>query len=94
MNHSRDKIFIDGAWVPAAHCFAIDPACATAPGPLYRFPFMPLAFVTLGANLLGGMVMMAYLHHAMRAETPLAVAIDSLPCAVTVACCRITRTEC
>jgi hypothetical protein len=25
----------------------------------------------LGANLLGGIVMMAYLHHAMRAETPL-----------------------
>lgn len=44
---------IDGARVPADHGFAIDPACATAPGPLYRFPFMPLAFVTLGANLLG-----------------------------------------
>ena len=27
----------------------------------------------LGANLLGGVVMMAYLHHAMRAETPLAL---------------------
>lgn len=29
----------------------------------------------LGANLLGGMVMMAYLHHAMRAETPLALGV-------------------
>lgn len=44
---------IDGAWVPADHAFTIDPACATAQGPLYRFPFMPLAYVTLGANLLG-----------------------------------------
>ncbi|AXA90019.1 acyl-CoA dehydrogenase [Massilia sp. YMA4] len=44
---------IDGAWVPADHAFTIEPACATAPGPLYRFPFMPLAYVTLAANLLG-----------------------------------------
>ncbi|MFB9288912.1 acyl-CoA dehydrogenase [Pseudoduganella plicata] len=44
---------IDDAWVPADHGFAIAPEAATAPGPLYRFPFMPLAFVTLGANLLG-----------------------------------------
>ena len=44
---------IDNAWVPADHGFTIAPEAATAPGPLYRFPFMPLAFVTLGANLLG-----------------------------------------
>lgn len=44
---------IDGAWVPASHGFAIDPAFATAPGPLYRFPFMLLAWVTLAANLSG-----------------------------------------
>lgn len=44
---------IDGAWVPASHAFTIDPACATAPGPLYRFPFMLLAWVTLAANLSG-----------------------------------------
>jgi indole-3-acetate monooxygenase len=44
---------IDDAWVPADHGFTIAPDAATAPGPLYRFPFMPLAFVTLGANLLG-----------------------------------------
>jgi hypothetical protein len=29
----------------------------------------------LAANLLGGMVMMAYLHHAMRAETPLGLGV-------------------
>lgn len=33
--------------------FDIDPARATAPGPLYRFPFRAFAFVTLVANLLG-----------------------------------------
>lgn len=44
---------IDGAWVPASYGFAIDPACATAPGTLYRFPFMLLAWVTLSANLSG-----------------------------------------
>lgn len=44
---------IDGAWVPASHGFTIDPACATAPGALYRFPFMLLAWVTLSANLSG-----------------------------------------
>lgn len=44
---------IEGAWVPASHGFAIDPAFATAPGTLYRFPFMLLAWVTLAANLSG-----------------------------------------
>ncbi|GGY16599.1 acyl-CoA dehydrogenase [Massilia dura] len=44
---------IDGARVPASHGFAIDAAHATADGPLYRFPFMALAYVTLAANLLG-----------------------------------------
>jgi alkylation response protein AidB-like acyl-CoA dehydrogenase len=44
---------IDGAWVPASHGFSIDPACATAPGTLYRFPFMLLAWVTLSTNLSG-----------------------------------------
>lgn len=45
---------IDGAWVPASHAFIIDPAHASVPGPLYRFPFMALAYVTLAANI-GGM---------------------------------------
>jgi len=44
---------IDGARVPASHGFTIDAAHATADGPLYRFPFMALAFVTLAANLAG-----------------------------------------
>ncbi|WP_374584248.1 acyl-CoA dehydrogenase [Pseudoduganella sp.] len=44
---------IEGAWVPASHGFTIDPACAKAPGALYRFPFMLLAWVTLAANLSG-----------------------------------------
>ncbi|WP_229418978.1 acyl-CoA dehydrogenase [Pseudoduganella flava] len=44
---------IDGARVPLSHGFTIDAAHATAQGPLYRFPFMALAYVTLAANLLG-----------------------------------------
>jgi indole-3-acetate monooxygenase len=44
---------IEGAWVPASHGFTIDPAHATAPGTLYRVPFMLLAWVTLTANLSG-----------------------------------------
>lgn len=45
---------IDDQWVPASHAFDIDAAAATARGPLYRFPFRALAFVTLAANV-GGM---------------------------------------
>jgi alkylation response protein AidB-like acyl-CoA dehydrogenase len=44
---------INHQWIAAQHGFAIDPAQATAPGPLYRFPFMLLAFVTLSVNLAG-----------------------------------------
>jgi indole-3-acetate monooxygenase len=44
---------IDGQWVPAGYSFAIDPDAATAPGPLYRFPFYSLAYVTLAANVAG-----------------------------------------
>ena len=44
---------IDGQPVAKEHGFAIDAACATAPGPLYRFPFLGLAFVTLAANVAG-----------------------------------------
>jgi alkylation response protein AidB-like acyl-CoA dehydrogenase len=40
-------------WIGAGNGFAIDPAGATARGPLYRFPFMSLAFVTLSVNLAG-----------------------------------------
>ena len=44
---------IDDAWIGAEHGFVIDPARATSSGPLYRFPFMSLAFVTLSVNLAG-----------------------------------------
>ncbi|TFW21536.1 acyl-CoA dehydrogenase [Duganella callida] len=44
---------IDGAWVPKEHGFTIAPEAATADGPLYRFPFMSLAYVTLAANIAG-----------------------------------------
>lgn len=44
---------IDDQWITAQHGFAIDPAQATAAGPLYRFPFMLLAFVTLSVNVAG-----------------------------------------
>ena len=44
---------IDSAWAADAQAFDIDPARATAPGPLYRFPFRALALATLAANLLG-----------------------------------------
>jgi alkylation response protein AidB-like acyl-CoA dehydrogenase len=40
-------------WIGADHGFAIDPAQASASGPLYRFPFLSLAFVTLAANVAG-----------------------------------------
>lgn len=39
--------------VPAEHAFVIDAAHATAAGPLYRFAFEALAFVTLAACMLG-----------------------------------------
>jgi alkylation response protein AidB-like acyl-CoA dehydrogenase len=44
---------IDGQWLHRDHGFTISPATATAEGPLYRFPFYSLAFVTLAANMAG-----------------------------------------
>lgn len=44
---------IGGQLVAREQGFEIDAACATAPGPLYRFPFLDLAFVTLTANVAG-----------------------------------------
>lgn len=44
---------VDGAWVDERQAFDIHAAAATSPGPLYRFPFMPLAHATLTANLSG-----------------------------------------
>jgi indole-3-acetate monooxygenase len=44
---------LDQAEVDAGNSFRIDPAHASAAGPLYRFPFMALAYVTLSVNLAG-----------------------------------------
>ena len=44
---------IDGAWLGKEHGFTIDASAATAPGPLYRYPFYSLAYVTLAANVAG-----------------------------------------
>lgn len=59
---------IAGQWVSREHGFDIDVARATASGPLYRFPFLGLAFVTLTANVAG----MAA--HFMRLARPLITA--------------------
>lgn len=44
---------IDAQWVSQAHGFTISAATATADGPLYRYPFYSLAYVTLAANMAG-----------------------------------------
>ena len=44
---------LDNRRVGADHGFQIDAAHATADGPLYRFPFLSLAYVTLAANAAG-----------------------------------------
>jgi alkylation response protein AidB-like acyl-CoA dehydrogenase len=44
---------IEDEWVSADHGFAISPSTATADGPLYRYPFYSLAYVTLAANVAG-----------------------------------------
>lgn len=44
---------IDAVRVADDQGFAIDPAAATARGPLYQFAFMSLAWVTLAANMAG-----------------------------------------
>ena len=44
---------VENLWVSSDHAFVIEASHATATGPLYRFPFEALAFVTLAANMLG-----------------------------------------
>jgi alkylation response protein AidB-like acyl-CoA dehydrogenase len=44
---------VQDRWVHADHAFQLDPALARAQGPLYRFPFLAFAFVTLSANVAG-----------------------------------------
>jgi len=50
---ASQALSIDRQWVADALRFAIVPEAATASGPLYRFPFEPLAFTTLAANVAG-----------------------------------------
>ncbi|GAB3453336.1 acyl-CoA dehydrogenase family protein [Massilia terrae] len=45
---SLDKVRVD-----ASHAFDLVPGAAKEAGPLYHFPFMSLAFVTLAANISG-----------------------------------------
>jgi alkylation response protein AidB-like acyl-CoA dehydrogenase len=44
---------IDNQWIGKEHGFTISAATATANGPLYRFPFYSLAYLTLAANMAG-----------------------------------------
>jgi alkylation response protein AidB-like acyl-CoA dehydrogenase len=44
---------VRGQWLHRDHGFDIDPARAREQGPLYRFPFLAFAFVTMSANLAG-----------------------------------------
>ncbi|MGK5036255.1 acyl-CoA dehydrogenase [Janthinobacterium sp. LB3P118] len=44
---------IDGAWLGKEHGFTLSADTATADGPLYRYPFYSLAYVTLAANVAG-----------------------------------------
>lgn len=48
-----DAFSLAGTTVPAEHAFDIAVGAATAPGPLWRFPFGAFAAVTLAANVLG-----------------------------------------
>lgn len=44
---------VHGQWIHRDHGFDIDPDQASEQGPLYRFPFLAFAFVTLSANVAG-----------------------------------------
>jgi len=44
---------VRGQWIHRDHGFDIDPGQAREQGPLYRFPFLAFAFVTLAANVAG-----------------------------------------
>jgi alkylation response protein AidB-like acyl-CoA dehydrogenase len=50
---ASDSYAVRDRWVHADHGFVIDPAHAREQGPLYRFPFLAFAFVTLAANVAG-----------------------------------------
>lgn len=44
---------VDNLWVDESHAFSIEPQLATWHHPIYRYPFLPLAEVTLAVNTLG-----------------------------------------
>lgn len=50
---ASDAYRVTSRWVGREHAFEIDPARAVAQGPLYRFPFLAFAYVTLSANVAG-----------------------------------------
>ena len=50
---ASDAYRVTDKWVGREHAFEIDPARAVARGPLYRFPFLAFAYVTLAANVAG-----------------------------------------
>jgi alkylation response protein AidB-like acyl-CoA dehydrogenase len=50
---ASDSYRVTDRWVSLEHAFEIDPARAVAQGPLYRFPFLAFAYVTLAANVAG-----------------------------------------
>ncbi|SFC48947.1 Acyl-CoA dehydrogenase [Parapedobacter composti] len=49
-SHSFD---VDGVWVADTHSFVIRPEYAEFPDPVYRYPFLQFAEVTLAVNTLG-----------------------------------------
>ncbi len=50
---STHSFAIRDQWVPAELGFTIDGARATTDGPLYQFPFLPLALATFAADISG-----------------------------------------
>ena len=53
---SSNSFFVDKLFVPSDRQFFIDPAKAVLPDPIFQFPFLQFAEVTLAANF-SGMVM-------------------------------------
>jgi alkylation response protein AidB-like acyl-CoA dehydrogenase len=73
---------MDHVWLGRQHAFDIVPGCATATGPLFRFPFLSLAFVTLAANVAGmaaGFIEMAEPVIARRRHPLLDRPLNELP---------------
>jgi alkylation response protein AidB-like acyl-CoA dehydrogenase len=65
---ASDAYRVTDQWVSREHAFEIDPARAVATGPLYRFPFLAFAYVTLAANVAGMAWHFVELAHACIAQ--------------------------